>query len=61
MISGTRRRPPLAGIEAMEQYYREIGMPTSVRELGHDLNESEIQLLAEKCARRTPIWVASRP
>lgn len=44
----------LAGIEAMEQYYREIGMPTSVRELGHDLNESEIQLLAEKCARRNP-------
>ena len=44
----------LAGIEAMERYYREIGMPTSVRELGHDLNESEIQLLAGKCARRNP-------
>ena len=47
-------RTALAGIEAMERFYREIGMPTSVRELGHCLNESEIEQLAEKCALRNP-------
>ena len=41
----------LAGIEAMERFYRAIGMPTSIRELiGREITEDEIKLLALKCS-----------
>ena len=40
----------LAGIEAMEDYFRSIQMPTSLHELGLDLTENEIHDLAFKCS-----------
>ena len=40
----------LRGIEAMESFYREIGMPTSLRELGVEPTEEQILELARRCA-----------
>ncbi len=40
----------LAGIEAMEHFYRSIDMPTSIHELGIDLTDEQINILAEKCS-----------
>lgn len=42
----------LEGIQAMEAFYRLIGMPVSIPELlGRALTDEELQLLAEKCSR----------
>ncbi len=46
----------LAGIEAMEDYYRSVDMPTSMKELGVEVTDAQIEELAEKCTlfgRRT--------
>jgi len=40
----------LKGIEAMEDFYREIKMPTNLRELGVNASEEDIKLMAHKCA-----------
>ena len=40
----------LAGIEATEQFFKEIGMPTSIHEMGIALGEEDIQTLAWKCS-----------
>lgn len=41
----------LAGIEAMERFYRDLSMPTSISELiGREATDSEIKLMAEKCS-----------
>lgn len=40
----------LEGIKAMEQFYKSIGMPTCVREMGIDLTEEQIHELAYKCS-----------
>lgn len=41
----------LAGIEAMERFYRGLSMPTSISELiGREATDSEIKLMAEKCS-----------
>ena len=40
----------LAGIEAMEDFFRSINMPTNLHELGLDLTEQEIHDLAFKCS-----------
>ncbi len=40
------------GIQAMEVFYRAIGMPTNMRELiGRELTEDEIQVMVDKCSR----------
>ncbi len=38
------------GIEAMEDFFRSINMPTSLKELGVDPTEEQILEMAEKCA-----------
>ena len=43
-------KPALAGIEAMENFFRSIQMPTSLHELGLDLNDQQIHELAFKCS-----------
>ncbi len=43
-------RTALAGIEAMEDFFRSVQMPTSLHELGLDLTDEEIQKLAFKCS-----------
>ena len=40
----------LAGIEAMEDFFRSIHMPTNLRELGLDLTDEQIHELAFKCS-----------
>ena len=46
----TPEKTDLAGIEAMEDYYRSVDMPTSLRELGIEPTEEQIQELADKCS-----------
>ena len=42
----------LKGIEAMELFYRQIGMPTCISELlGHTVAEAEIDEMVSKCSR----------
>ena len=40
----------LAGIEAMEGFFRSIGMPVSVSDMGIRLTDAQIDELAEKCS-----------
>lgn len=40
----------LRGIEAMEQFFKSIGMPAKISELGIDINEQQIDELAHKCS-----------
>jgi alcohol dehydrogenase YqhD (iron-dependent ADH family) len=40
----------LEGIEAMENFYRSIEMPTSINELGINLTDEQIDELAYKCS-----------
>jgi alcohol dehydrogenase YqhD (iron-dependent ADH family) len=42
----------LKGIEAMERFYRAIGMPVNIHELiGRDITDEEIKEMARKCSR----------
>lgn len=43
-------RTALAGIEAMEDFFRSIKMPTSLSELGLTLTDEDIHTLAFKCS-----------
>ena len=47
---GTDEEIALKGIEAVEDFYRSINMPTNLRELGVDPTEDELILMAKKCA-----------
>ncbi|MDO4306915.1 MAG: iron-containing alcohol dehydrogenase [Eubacteriales bacterium] len=40
----------LAGIEAMEEFFRSVKMPTSLGELGLELTEAQVHELAFKCS-----------
>ena len=48
--AGTDEEIALKGIEAMEDFYREIKMPTNLRELGVKATEDDLKLMAHKCA-----------
>ncbi len=48
--TGTDEEIALKGIEAMEDFYREIKMPTNLRELGVEATEEDLKLMAHKCA-----------
>ena len=41
------------GIQAMEQFYHEIHMPTSLKELGVEPTDEQIAQMAESCERAT--------
>ncbi len=47
---GTDEEIALKGIEAMEDFYRQIHMPTNLRELGVDASDEDLKLMAHKCA-----------
>ncbi len=47
---GSDEEIALRGIEAMEDFYRTIHMPTNLRELGVEPTDDELELMAEKCA-----------
>ncbi|MBO4640091.1 MAG: iron-containing alcohol dehydrogenase [Treponema sp.] len=48
--TGTDEEIALKGIEAMEDFYRQIKMPTNLRELGVNATENDLKLMAHKCA-----------
>ena len=47
---GTDEEIALKGIEAMEDFYRAIKMPTNLRELGVNATEEDLVTMAHKCA-----------
>lgn len=48
---GDDREIALKGIEALEDFYRAIKMPTNLSELlGHTVTDEDLQLMAHKCA-----------
>ncbi len=47
---GSDEEIALSGIEAMEDFYRSINMPTNLRELGIDPTDEDLKLMAHKCA-----------
>ncbi len=49
----TDEETALKGIEAMEDFFRSIGMPTNLKELGVEPSEDDIRLLAKNCAIAT--------
>ncbi|CUX47598.1 iron-containing alcohol dehydrogenase [Clostridium sp. C105KSO13] len=40
----------LKGIEAMEEFYRSVNMPTSLKQLGIEPTEEQMREMAEKCS-----------
>lgn len=46
----TAEETALKGIEAMENFYRAIHMPTNLKELGISASDEELHLMAHKCA-----------
>jgi alcohol dehydrogenase class IV len=49
----TDEETAMKGIEAMEEFFRSIGMPTNLKELGVEPSEDDIKLLANNCAIAT--------
>lgn len=49
-FEGNYEKTALAGIEAMEDFFRSVKMPTSLSELGLTLTNEQIHLLAFKCS-----------
>lgn len=47
---GTDEEIAIRGIEAMEAFYREIKMPTSMTELGIQVTEEDMKTMARKCS-----------
>ena len=47
---GSDEEIALAGIKAMEEFYRSINMPTNLRELGVNLTDEQVHELAVLCA-----------
>lgn len=47
---GSDEEIALAGIEAMEDFYRAINMPTNFRELGIEVKDGDLEEMAHKCA-----------
>lgn len=48
---GTDEEIALKGIEAMEQFYHSIGMPTNMRELGITPTDEQIRKMADSCVK----------
>ena len=47
--AGTDEEIALKGIEALEDFFRRIKMPTNLRELGIDASEEDLVTMAHKC------------
>ena len=47
---GTDMETGMKGIEAMEEFFRALDMPVSIRDMGIELREEQIRELAEKCS-----------
>ena len=47
---GSEEEIALKGIEAMEDFYRQIGMPTNMKELGIEPTEEQMKAMAHMCS-----------
>ncbi len=47
---GSDEETALKGIEALEDFFRQIGMPTNLRELGVSATQEDLKTMAHKCA-----------
>ena len=48
------------GIQAIEEWYRKIGMPTNMRELlGREVTDEEIEVMVNKCSRGRTITLGA--
>lgn len=56
---GTDEEVAIKGIEAMENFYKEIEMPISISETGITLSEKDIEMLAEKCSNNGTRYIGS--
>lgn len=56
---GTDEDMAIKGIEAMENFYREIEMPTSISETGIILSDKDVEMLAEKCSNNGTRYIGS--
>lgn len=48
--NGTREELALKGIDACEEWFRSMGLPTSIAELGVNPTDDDLRLMARKCA-----------
>ncbi|MDE6075542.1 MAG: iron-containing alcohol dehydrogenase, partial [Clostridia bacterium] len=48
--NGTCGELALKGIEAAEEWFASMGLPTSIKQLGVNPTEADLKLMAEKCA-----------
>ncbi len=48
--NGTREELALKGIEAAEEWFKQLNLPTSIGQLGIDATDEDMRLMAKKCA-----------
>ena len=56
---GTDEDVAIKGIEAMENFYKEIEMPISISETGITLSNEDVEMLAEKCSNNGTRYIGS--
>lgn len=56
---GTDEEMAIKGIEAMENFYKEIEMPISISETGINLSDKDVEMLAEKCSNNGTRYIGS--
>ena len=56
---GTDEEIAIKGIEAMENFYKDIEMPISISETGITLSEKDVEMLAEKCSNNGTRYIGS--
>ena len=56
---GTDEDVAIKGIEAMENFYKDIEMPISISETGINLSDKDVEILAEKCSNNGTRYIGS--
>ena len=56
---GTDEDVAIKGIEAMENFYKDIEMPISISETGINLSDENVEMLAEKCSNNGTRYIGS--
>lgn len=56
---GTDEEMAIKGIEAMENFYKDIKMPISISETGITLSDEDVEMLAEKCSNNGTRYIGS--
>ena len=56
---GTDEEIAIKGIEAMENFYKDIEMPISISETGINLSDKDVEILAEKCSNNGTRYIGS--